>query len=116
MTASERVLWEQLRDGKVGFAFRTQVRVKSFILDFYCAKAKLCLEVDGEQHFERKDYDAWRDLELEKLGIQTLRIPSLDLFASEGPRLEFWIQTIVDRCVQRTGVDCIMRRPRHERF
>ena len=57
---SERVLWFHLRNDKLGFRFRRQVRVGLYFLDFYCAKASLCVEVDGEQHGERAGKDASR--------------------------------------------------------
>ena len=115
-SVSERVLWEQLRRGRTGFSFRTQVRVGIFFLDFYCAKAKLCVEVDGEQHANERDYDAWRDSELAKVGIETIRTPSLDLFVIGSPTFELWVKAITDRCAARSGVESMPRRRRHERY
>ena len=51
MTGTERVLWEELRMERLdGLHFRKQHPENRFILDFYCAKLKLCIEVDGPVH------------------------------------------------------------------
>ena len=84
MSVREKVLWPLLRKGQLGLRFRRQVRVGPYFLDFYCARARLCVEVDGEQHEQRRIKDAKRDAYLLELGIQTVRIPSLDLFTVEG--------------------------------
>ena len=52
MSVSEKVLWEQVRKNRLGYGFRRQVPVGPYILDFYCARASLCIEVDGEQHIQ----------------------------------------------------------------
>ena len=46
-----------------------------FIADFYCAKAKLVIEIDGNQHFteEGKQYDYERELVMQSFGIETIR-------------------------------------------
>ena len=98
MSVSERVLWEKLKDDQLGFRFRRQVRVAGYYLDFYCAKADLCIEVDGEQHALRAD--AVRDRVLRGKGIETLRIPSLDLFEEAG-KLHEWVQIIFETCDSR---------------
>ena len=77
MTKEERRLWyEFLRDYPVRFL--RQRPIDKYILDFYCAKARLAVELDGGQHFEPEGqtYDAERDLTLTALGISVLRIPN----------------------------------------
>lgn len=45
-------MWEMLRDRRFSrWKFRRQHRVGYYILDFFCARLKLCIEVDGEPHF-----------------------------------------------------------------
>lgn len=80
MGVSEKVLWEHLRAKRLGFKFRRQFPIGPYVLDFYCAEAKLCVEVDGEQHESKGPDDRVRDVHLEALGIQTLRIRSTHLF------------------------------------
>ncbi|MBW7927192.1 MAG: DUF559 domain-containing protein [Fimbriimonadaceae bacterium] len=99
MSASERRLWEQLRKKRLGYGFRRQVPVGPYILDFYCAQAALCVEVDGEQHAQA----AWRDAYLRSVGIETLRIPSLDLFDENAAVFQAWIRKVRDACQSRSA-------------
>jgi len=103
MSVSEKVLWVHLRNDKLGFRFRRQYRIDPYFLDFYCPEAKLCIEVDGEQHALRLDKDAIRDAKLAALGIETYRIPSLDLFDLKGDGMAKAIPEILRRCEARTG-------------
>lgn len=77
MTKEERHLWyDFLRDYPVKF-YRQKVMGK-YIVDFYCAKASLVIELDGSQHFEElgKVYDEERTAFLRKYGVQIIRIPN----------------------------------------
>ena len=74
LTASERVLWSQLRNKHLnGYRFRCQHPIFRYILDFYCHQAALAIEIDGDIHKERIDYDNYRDEYLKSIGITTLR-------------------------------------------
>jgi very-short-patch-repair endonuclease len=75
MTLAERRLWRALRGNALEAAhFRRQHAAGSFILDFYCARAKLAIEVDGGQHREQAGYDAERAEWLwERRGIRVIR-------------------------------------------
>jgi len=80
MTKEERKLWyEYLRNYPL--RFRRQVTFGNYILDFYCASAKLAIELDGSQHFELEGqcYDARRSAYLRSLGICVLRFPNVDV-------------------------------------
>ena len=73
-TSAEDVLWERLRDRRLkGWKFRRQFAFESFILDFYCAEAKLVVEVDGPIHLEKKNYDEDRTIWLEVSGFKVVR-------------------------------------------
>ena len=77
MTKEERHLWyDYLRAYPVKFL--RQKIIGKYIVDFYCAKAKLIVELDGSQHYEEKgmEYDAERTAFLEQYGIRVLRIPN----------------------------------------
>ena len=77
MTKEERHLWyDFLREYPVKF-LRQKILGK-FIVDFYCADAKLVVELDGSQHYEQNglQYDAERTAYLEQYGIRVLRIPN----------------------------------------
>lgn len=102
MTVSEQYLWSRIRKKQLGgFQFRRQVPVGPYILDFYCAAASLCVEVDGEQHEPHRDLI--RDEYLSKVGVYTLRIPSLDLFELGTPKLEQWLRRIEELCCERSS-------------
>ena len=80
MTKPERLLWWALRGNKTGFHFRRQHAAGPYILDFYCDRARLCVEVDGEAHELTVRHDARRDAYLQRWGIATLRVRARDVF------------------------------------
>ena len=80
MTKEERKLWyEYLHD--YPHRFRRQITFGSYILDFYCASAKLAIELDGSQHYDPKtmEYDRKRSQFLQENGIFVLRFPNTDI-------------------------------------
>lgn len=103
MSVSEKWLWSQIRGKRLGFAFKRQVPVGPYVLDFYCAEAKLAIEVDGEQHLNQASRDAHRDAWVKERGIVTLRIPSLDLFDASRKDCGLWPDRIRAICEERSG-------------
>ncbi len=77
--------------------FSRQYVIGNYIVDFYCAKAKLVVELDGGQHFEDpgRQYDAARDEYLRSLGLQVLRISNGDMNRSFPE-----VCAMIDRAVQ----------------
>ncbi len=68
------MLWARLRgrlDDKP--VFRRQHPIGPFVLDFFCAKAKLAIEIDGEGHVARLDRDRSRDAWLRARGLTVMR-------------------------------------------
>jgi very-short-patch-repair endonuclease len=84
MSLPETLLWRQLRKKQTGFHWRKQHPAGEYDLDFYCDRAKLCVEVDGEAHErgERSRKDARRDRWIEAQGIRTLRIPAQEILSN----------------------------------
>ena len=82
MTKSERVLWSRLRRNQMQYKFRRQYSIGNYIVDFYCDKLNLAIEVDGLTHYNEKVFekDCIRQKFLESLGIRMLRINSEDVF------------------------------------
>ncbi len=73
-TPAENALWERIRNRKVsGFKFRGQHPIDRFIVDFYCAEARLVIEVDGVIHDYTPDEDALRQAFIESLDLHVLR-------------------------------------------
>ena len=93
-TDEEKQLWRELRGRRfAGFKFRRQHIVGEYILDFYCADAKLAVEFDGSQHGfpEGMQRDEIRKKFLAEQGIETLRFWNRQWRQNrEGCLLEIW--------------------------
>ena len=78
MSLPEGLLWRQLRTRPGGFKFRRQHPAGVYVVDFYCAAARLAIEVDGFSHDteEGARRDAARSHFLRSQGIATLRVPA----------------------------------------
>ena len=95
----EKILWTILRNKQTGFKFRRQHPIGPFIADFYSQEAHLIIEIDGAQHYtpEAQTYDHQRDGYLRSLGLDILRIPSVEIIQN----LNGVVFTIQDRCRNR---------------
>ena len=83
LTPAEATLWKHLSGSKlVGRKFRRQHSVGGYILDFYCPREKLAIELDGESHNSTMaaEYDTERSLFLEHFGIRILRFENRVVF------------------------------------
>ncbi len=81
-TFFERKLWNELRNKKMeGCRFRTQHPISQFIVDFYCHKLKLVIEVDGEvpKSLDSREYDNGRTFELEAFGLKVIRFENWEI-------------------------------------
>jgi len=93
MTLPEILLWQELRGRKLnGLFFRNQHAKDPYVLDFYCARAKLALELDGISHEGRTAHDARRDAWLAEQGIRVLRIPAVDILKDNN--IAYVLETI----------------------
>ena len=79
MTPAEKILWEELRANKLGVHFRRQQVIAGFIVDFYCHKSALVVEVDGDIHDLQQDEDARREKVLRELGLRIVRFKNDDV-------------------------------------
>lgn len=96
MTKQERHLWYDFLSGYTP-RFQRQKTIGSYIVDFYCHEAKLVVELDGAQHYEKhaKGYDGVRTEFLNAAGIEVLRFPNAAVDHDfEG------VCMAVDRCVK----------------
>ena len=73
MTPAKKILWEELRANKLGVHFRRQQVIQGFIIDFYCHKSALVVEVDGDVHDLQKEEDERREKVLSQLGLRVVR-------------------------------------------
>ncbi len=95
-TPAEATLWRALRDRRSKHKFRRQHPIDKFIIDFYCAEAKLCIEVDGASHLaaEQKEYDAARTAYLEEQGYEVIRFTNNDVRYSLAAVVDAIMRTI----------------------
>lgn len=81
MSAPEETLWFMLRRNQQQLHFRRQHALGPYILDFYCAAVKLCVEVDGPLHDETAAQDAQRTRWLNGQGVRVIRFTVAELEA-----------------------------------
>ena len=74
-TETENVLWRFLCDAQLGYKFRRQHIIDSYIVDFACLQKKLIIEVDGKYHLEteQQELDKQREQRLKSLGFTIIR-------------------------------------------
>jgi very-short-patch-repair endonuclease len=73
MTPAEKILWQELRANRLGIHFRRQQVIAGFIVDFYCHKAALVVEVDGDIHDLQQEDDTKREKALQDMGLRVVR-------------------------------------------
>ncbi|MGA7675322.1 MAG: DUF559 domain-containing protein [Rhizomicrobium sp.] len=90
-TDAERVLWAGLREFKqAGLHFRRQVPIGPYVVDFACHRAKLIVELDGDQHGEDRNivYDAERTAFLNSRGYHVIRFANWEVLRERERVLE----------------------------
>lgn len=104
LTPPEGLLWRELRGRPGAFKFRRQHPAGVYVLDFYCAAARLAIEVDGFAHDSAEviQKDAVRSHFLRSQGVATLRVPTRAVLDD----LDAAVARIVEVCEQR-----VARRP-----
>jgi very-short-patch-repair endonuclease len=100
MTPTEKRLWSLLRGQQLGpFKFRRQEPIGPDIVDFYCARAALVVELDGESHLGKETADRNRQAALEAMGIKVIRFWDTEVYESQEAVLEvLWRE-----CSERSG-------------
>ena len=91
MTDAERRLWSRIRGKQLkGYQFYRQKPIGEYIVDFYCPKVKLVIELDGGQHYteDGKERDKVRDEYLTGEGLQVLRFSDRDVLTQTDAVLE----------------------------
>ena len=83
MTDAESLLWSKIKGKQLkNCQFYRQKVIENYIVDFYCSKAKLVIELDGGQHYtsEGKGKDRKRDDYMASLGLRVLRFSDKEVF------------------------------------
>ena len=93
-TPAEAALWRAIRGRNLGYKIRRQQPIEHFIVDFYCAQARLCIEIDGDSHLEpgQEEYDSFRTARLEELGYKVIRFTNNDV--------RYQLQAVVDEIMR----------------
>ncbi|MCK4559645.1 MAG: DUF559 domain-containing protein [Calditrichia bacterium] len=74
-TYTERLIWKHLRGGQLlGCKFQRQKPIDDYIVDFYCSKLQLVIEIDGISHNGKQNYDKKRENRLKSIGLNVVRI------------------------------------------
>ena len=85
MSLPEVLLWNLLRRDATGYRIRRQFPISPYVLDFYCPKLKVDIEIDGQHHDHRVEHDLRRTEFLRQKGIITWTYPAkLVLDSPEG--------------------------------
>ncbi len=79
-TLSEVLLWNQLKGRKMkGYQFMRQKPIDNYIVDFFCSKLRLIIEIDGDSHIDKREEDEMRQRRLEGLGLTVLRFSDVEV-------------------------------------
>lgn len=80
-TLAEEKMWESILKNRPGwYKFTRQKPIGSFIVDFYCSKLLLGIEVDGSSHNNKQEYDKQRDERLRHNGIKIIRFTNQEIY------------------------------------
>jgi very-short-patch-repair endonuclease len=97
MTDAERLIRRKIRGRQIkGFQFYRQKPIGNYIVDFYCPKIKLVLEVDGGQHYQDRNIfrDKARSDYLNKIGFKVLRFTNIEVLKNiDGVINKIWEET-----------------------
>lgn len=92
MSPPEQVLWYYLKNKQLGgYKFRRQVSIGKYVVDFYCPKLKLAIEIDGDSHYHpaSKEYDRKREKWIKEFGIKFLRFTNKDIVENREGVIDF---------------------------
>lgn len=100
ITASEKIVWTYLRRKQIlNERFLRQFSIDYFVLDFYCPRLRLAIEIDGDSHFidqDAIDYDNARQQYIEKLGIGFLRFKNEEVSADNDNVINIITQKVIE--------------------
>lgn len=79
MSPAEKLLGQEVRAKKLGVHFRRQQVIEGFIVDFYCHRTELVVEVDEDIHDLQQDEDARQEKVLREMGLRIIRFKNDDV-------------------------------------
>ena len=98
-TLSEVILWRYLKGKqRLGFDFHRQKPINKYIVDFYCPKLMLTIEIDGISHEGKEENDHFRQSFLEEFGVKFIRFSDDDV----KHKIEYVVKIIDNWIVKHT--------------
>lgn len=98
---SEVLFWKRVRDRQFyGIDFDRQRIIGNYIVDFYVKTLGLVVEIDGQSHEQKDEYDSVRSDYIESLGLQIFRVTDLEVKTA----LPQVMQSLEDFIVQKFGI------------
>jgi len=97
MPKVEVIMWSKLKQKQLlGYRFRRQYSVGSYVIDFFCPELKLAIEIDGTSHFKdgAEYYDSNRQESIEQLGIKFLRFNNAEVYKNLNGVLEVIVDNV----------------------
>lgn len=96
-TDTERRLWYYLRANRIGFKFKRQVPMGSYIVDFVCFEKRLIIELDGSQHSTNQKYDIERTSWLNMRGFKVLRFWNNDALQQTASVIDVILRALSEK-------------------
>jgi len=111
-TKSEDVLWQIVRNSKIGFKIVRQKPIvidyfnskRTFIADFYCKEANVVIEVDGGVHAQQKEYDSLRTMVLSQKKLQVIRFTNAEIMSDANETINKIKQKILTTINQQSSI------------
>jgi len=105
MTLSEILLWECIKNKQIGFTFNRQQSIGPYVADFLCRKQKAVIEIDGDSHDGKGEYDKERDEFLKSHGLIVIHIHDYEVKKNIDGVLKY----IKDNIKARTSTEIVTR-------
>lgn len=85
VSRAEKFIWQKvLSRNQQGVKFKRQRPIDRFIVDFCCQELNLIIEIDGNSHYHKPEYDAYRQKRLEDLGFTIVRFSEGEVLNNIG--------------------------------
>ena len=77
---AEAHMWRYIKKRQLnGHSFDRQITLGNYIVDFFCATARVAIEIDGESHDAKQEYDKKRDEYLKSLGLTVIHVQHMNV-------------------------------------
>lgn len=96
-TDTEKHLWFYLRANRLGYKFKRQVPIGTYIIDFACLEKRLLIELDGGQHLDNQTYDMERTVWLNAHGFKVLRFWNNEVLQQTTSVIELIMQALAEK-------------------